>query len=38
MPYQLKASLEVVADALLGDFARPEDDALMLVTRYVGGI
>jgi hypothetical protein len=28
----------VVADRLLGDFARPEDDALMLVTRYLGGI
>jgi hypothetical protein len=27
----------VVADALLAEYARPEDDALMLVTRYLGG-
>jgi hypothetical protein len=27
----------VVADTLLAEFARPEDDSLMLVTRYLGG-
>ncbi len=27
----------VIADALLAEYARPEDDSLMLVTRYLGG-